>query len=151
MASVFGHCAQQVCLSLASEVGISEAQAVGMASTLGCGYGSGDTCGCYTAGLLLIGLRYDSCQFAESRDRQELLVKKVNEFERRFKALQPQLQCRDIIGIDVTKGDGMQKAMASGRIEQICHPLIEETVRLLDQMFAEDKRYEGNCCLVSQI
>ena len=35
---------------------------------------------------------------------------------------------------------GMQKAMASGRIEQICHPLIEETVRLLDQMFAEDKR-----------
>ncbi len=139
MATCFGHCGQQICSALAEEAGVSEEQAVGMSFALGCGMGNGDACGCYTAALVLLGLRYGCCRLDDIKTKHDLMVEKVNEFEKRWAAMQSKLLCREILGIDVTKGDGMQRAMADGRIGRICMPLIDGTLKALSEMFAEDK------------
>lgn len=143
MATVFGHCAQQICLAFAQDLGLSEEQAVGLSAPFGCGFGNGDTCGCYTAGLMLLGLRYGRGAFATFPERHNELVARVSAFQEQFAKLQSAISCREIVGIDVTKGDGMSRAMESGRISAVCHPLIEDTVCILEQIFSSSKEEKG--------
>lgn len=138
MAGCLGHCAQQILFSLADELGITEEEATGTGACLGIGMGNAETCGCYTAGLVALGLRYGSTSFAEADGRRPFLVRKLTEFEERFAALSSHRVCRDILEVDLTRGDGMAVARESGVVERRCPPLINATTGLLLDMFAQD-------------
>ena len=104
--SRFGYCAQTVCLHCASRLGISDEQAIGMASAFGTGMGHAETCGCISGAHLVLGLYYGSAAtMEEAKSRKPLLLEKVAEFERRFSQTQPHRLCRDILGMDITQTD----------------------------------------------
>ena len=104
--SRFGYCAQTVCLHCASRLGISDAQAIGMASALGTGMGHAEICGCISGAHLVLGLYYGSADtMEEGKLKKPVLLEKVAEFERRFSEKQPHRMCRDMLGMDITQTD----------------------------------------------
>ncbi|HJD97527.1 C-GCAxxG-C-C family protein [Mailhella massiliensis] len=139
MPSRFGYCAQTVCLHCASRLGISEAQAIGMASAFGTGMGHAETCGCISGAHLVLGLYYGSADNMEgAKLKKPLLLEKVTEFERRFSQTQPHRLCRDILGMDITQPGVMKEAAEKGLFTSVCGEMTKRTCAILAEMLDED-------------
>ncbi|WP_294558343.1 C-GCAxxG-C-C family protein [uncultured Mailhella sp.] len=137
--SRFGYCAQTVCLHCASRLGISDEQAIGMASAFGTGMGHAETCGCISGAHLVLGLYYGSAAtMEEAKSRKPLLLEKVAEFERRFSQTQPHRLCRDILGMDITQPGVMREAAEKGLFRSVCGEMTKRTCDILADMLDEE-------------
>ncbi len=139
--SRFGYCAQTVCLHCASRLGISDAQAIGMASALGTGMGHTEICGCISGAHLVLGLYYGSADtMEEGKLKKPVLLEKVAEFERRFSEKQPHRMCRDMLGMDITQPGVMREAAEKGLFVSVCREMTQRTCEILADMLDEDAK-----------
>lgn len=81
MLANFGRCAQRICMHFAPRLGISEAQAIGAGAAFGSGMGHGETCGCVTGALLVLGLRYSQGSMEDAEKMSTELQERVADFE----------------------------------------------------------------------
>lgn len=97
----------------------------------------GGTCGCITAALLVLGM---AMGFYDPQDK-ELEVygnKKTEEFIQRFtKEMNGKINCRDILGKDISKPEEMAIIRQEGLILQKCPHAIDVSIRILNEMLAD--------------
>lgn len=136
------HCAQAILGAFADDVGLDLETALKISSSFGSGMRLADTCGCFTASMMVIGMlsgRYD----AQDQEQEIYGNQKTEEFARRFlERMNGCLHCRDILGKDLTKLDEMALIRQQGLIWKICPNVVFTCVEILDDMldqFFKDK------------
>lgn len=131
------HCSQALFGAFASEIGLDLKTAFKISTCFGGGMRQGGTCGCITAALLVLGM---ALGFYDSQDR-ELEVygnKKTEEFIRRFtERMEGKINCRDILGKDISKPKEMAEIRKDGLILKKCPEAINASIEILEDMLAE--------------
>ena len=126
-------CSQAVFAVFAEKYGLSRE----MALRIGCGFGGGmrnaEACGAVTGGIMVISLRYGHIAGGDSESKL-LCFQKTREFTDRFAAKNGSIVCRDLLGIDIFKGDGMQIAAGKNLFKTTCVDMIRDAVEILEEL-----------------
>ncbi|MCM1183630.1 MAG: EAL domain-containing protein [Roseburia sp.] len=131
------HCSQALFGAFADDFGLDLKTAFKISTCFGGGMRQGGTCGCITAALLVLGMAFG---FYDSQDR-ELEVygnKKTEEFIRRFtEKMEGVIECRNILGKDISKPEDMAVIRKEKLILQKCPRAINISIDILEDMLAE--------------
>lgn len=127
------NCAQKVVSLFCEQCGISQETALRIAHPFGGGLRAGEACGALAGALMIVGLTHGNPDPRTPEDRAACDVRAA-EFSRRFKELNGHITCRDLLGIDTSVGENRALANAQGVFRSVCPSVIENTVRLLEEL-----------------
>ena len=131
------HCSQALFGSFAEDFGLDLKTAFKISTCFGAGMRQGGTCGCITASLLILGL---ALGFYDSQDR-ELEVyanNKTEELIRLFtEKMDGAVNCRDILGKDITRPEEMAVIRQEGLILKKCPRALNVSIDILEEMLAD--------------
>ncbi len=131
------HCTQALFGSFAADFGLDLKTALKISTCFGGGMRQGGTCGCITAALLVLGM---ALGFYDAQDREQEVYgnKKTEEFIRRFtESMDGAVNCRDILGRDISKPEGMAAIRREKLILEKCPRALETSIDILEDMLAE--------------
>lgn len=80
-----------------------------------------------------IGLKYGNADQKEGNTKA-LCYEKTTEFLNIFKEKQGSIVCKDLLGCDIGKEEGMAKAIETGIFMKICPIMVREAVELLEAL-----------------
>ncbi len=131
------HCSQALFGAFAEDFGLDLKTAFKISTCFGGGMRQGGTCGCITASLLILGM---ALGFYDSQDR-ELEVygnQKTDEFIRLFtEKMSGAVNCRDILGKDISKPADMAAIRKEGLILQKCPHALNTSIDILEEMLSD--------------
>lgn len=131
------HCSQALFGAFADDFGLDLKTAFKISTCFGGGMRQGGTCGCITAALLVLGM---ALGFYDSQDREQEVYgnKKTEEFIRLFtERLGGAVNCRDILGKDISKPEEMAVIRKEGLILQKCPRVISVSIEILEEMLSD--------------
>ncbi|NLS93961.1 MAG: C_GCAxxG_C_C family protein [Planctomycetaceae bacterium] len=130
-----GHsCSQAVFTALAESMGLDYQTALKVASAFGGGMGRmGATCGAVTGAFMAFGLKTGGVE-AEAKDETYRLV---NRFAEVFRERHRSLDCRELIGCDLSTEEGREQAQARDTHGTICASLVRDAVEIAEQLLSE--------------
>lgn len=135
------HCSQALFGAFAEEIGLDLKTAFKISTCFGGGMRQGGICGCITAAMLVLGM---AIGFYDSQDKElELYVnKKTDEFIKRFTGqMQGDINCRDILGRDISEPTGMASIRKEGLILKKCPRALNASIDILEDMLKEHLKY----------
>ena len=128
------HCAPAVLSTYSEQLGLEKALALKIACGFGAGIGRmGKTCGAVTGALMVIGLKHGQVNLAdeESSQRTYTLVK---EFIDRFTALHGCIECKELIGYDLSDSGDLSLARDSGVFQNKCPSFVYDSACILEDV-----------------
>ncbi len=127
-----GHsCSQAVFTALAEPMGMDYETALKVSSGFGGGMGRmGSTCGAVTGAFMALGLK---CGGVDSEAKEET-YRLVNRFVELFRERHGSLECRDLIGCDLSTEEGRQQAKAKDTHGTICTGLVRDAVEIVEEL-----------------
>ena len=135
-AEIFGsgfNCAQSVLAVFCEDYGLSQKEALLVASGFGAGLRSGEVCGAVTGAVMVIGLKYGQNK-AEDKESKQKCNEAAEEFIRAFKGRNKSIICRDIIGCDLSTTQGRQLATEKNLFQTVCSDMVKSAVELLCEL-----------------
>ena len=127
-------CAPAVLSTYSEQFGLGEELALKIACGFGGGIGRmGKTCGAVTGAVMVIGLKHGQANAADEESRQET-HKLVKKFIDRFTALHGSVECRELIGYDLSSSRGLKLARESGVFENKCHGFVYDAACILEDV-----------------
>lgn len=127
-------CAPAVLSTYSEELGLGKELALKIACGFGGGIGRmGRTCGAVTGAIMVIGLKYGQTDTADDASRRET-HKLVKEFIDRFTALHGSIECRELIGYDLSKPAELKAARESGVFGNRCRAFVSDAARILEDI-----------------
>lgn len=128
------NCAQAVFGAYGPAEGLDERQCLMLAGPLGGGLGRlGETCGAVNGALLVLGARYGGPAATDPQAKVELYAR-VRQFVAAFKARNPSILCRELLGCDISTPEGLQQAQERKLFEKSCPKYVRDAAEILDQM-----------------
>ncbi len=128
------NCAQSVLSTYAEELGLEREQALRIATGFGGGMGRlADTCGVVTGAFMVLGLKYGMIDPADQASKEKTYAA-VQAFAKEFKARFGSLDCRDLLGVDLSTPGGLAMAHERKLIDQRCPILLQAAAEILDSM-----------------
>lgn len=135
------HCSQALFGAFAKDFGLDLKTAFKISTCFGGGMRQGGICGCITASMLVLGMAlgfYD----AQDKEREIYGNQKTDEFIRLFtKRMDGAVNCRDILGKDISNPEEMALVRKEGLILQKCPKALEISIEILEEMLAEYFKY----------
>ncbi|MBR6653792.1 MAG: C_GCAxxG_C_C family protein [Oscillospiraceae bacterium] len=127
-------CAQTVLAHFADDLDLEEETALMITSAFGGGIaGTGNMCGCVTGALMALGMKYG---FTEpDAIAKNIMTAKNNEFLAKFKERCGAINCRELLGVDVS--DPEQAAEAPERIQARCPHFVTAACDILEEMLED--------------
>ncbi len=136
-----GHsCSQSVLGAYCERLGLDEATAMKIGCAFSGGMGRmGLTCGVVTGAIAVIGLRYAAGD-PLNKDAKEHTLARVREFAEQFKARNHgHLDCRDLLGCDLSTPEGQAEAKEKGLHKTICTQLVRDAAEILERLGVADR------------
>lgn len=131
------HCSQALFGAFADDFGLDLKTAFKISTCFGGGMRQGGICGCISASLLVLGMAlgfYD----AQDKEREVYGNKKTEEFMKRFtEQMEGAVECKDILGKDISKPKEMAIIRSEGLILQKCPKAIGISIDILEDMLSE--------------
>jgi len=127
-------CAPAVLSTYSEQLGLEKVLALKIACGFGAGIGRmGRTCGAVTGAVMVIGLKHGQVNLAdaESREKTYTLVK---EFVDRFAALHGSIECKELIGYDLSNSSELKSARESGVFQNKCPSFVYDSARILEDV-----------------
>ena len=131
------HCTQALFGAFATDFGLDLKTAFKISTCFGGGMRCGGTCGCITAGLLVLGMTFG---FYNSSDTEQEVYgnRKTEEFIRRFsERMNGKVNCRDILGKDISIPHEMAEIRKEGLILKKCPTALETSIDILEKMTSD--------------
>lgn len=119
------NCAQSVLKQFGSDLGITDRQALLLGSGFGGGFHIGSVCGALAGGVMALGL---ALGFDDPKNKAAI-DQATKELLDCFRDNVGHIECRFIVGFDLTDADQKRKAKDEGVFEEHCDPAISLTVR----------------------
>ncbi len=127
-------CSQAVCSVFAVDLGLTDEQALKVASGFGGGMGqTGGTCGVVSGAVIVLGLAYGgvSPKDTEAKVKTYALVQEfVAEFSRRHGAV----DCPKLLGCDLSTPEGRERARNEGLTRKVCPAYVRSAAEILEKM-----------------
>lgn len=128
------NCCQAVFVPFATELGLSETQALMLASPFGGGIArTGSICGAVTGALMVIGLRYGMTS-PEDKAAGEKTMALSRVFLEQFQEVHETTHCNALLGVDINTQAGFEAAKNDGRFLKICPEAIRSAVEILEEL-----------------
>lgn len=125
-------CAQQVFGHFSEKFGLPYEDALRIASCLGSGMGQANTCGCVTGALMALGLAHGPAGPC-GRDQKQALYARRDAFMAAFARAYGGLECRDILGHDLTNPQDLALIKEKKLFTTMCVPMICGACTLLEE------------------
>lgn len=110
---------------------------------IACGFGAGmgflqNTCGAVTGAFMLIGLAYGKWKpdDNESKEKTYSLIKK---FTAEFTEINNSINCRELIGCDISTAEGLKKARETGVFQTQCKKYVEDAALIIERIIFDLK------------
>lgn len=128
------NCAQSVLLSHAEELNLDRTTALRIALGFGGGMTMGETCGAVTGAYMVLGMKanFKEKSIAEIKTDTKLEVRRFNEL---FIAKHGSLQCKKLLGVDLSTPEGSAEANAKGLFDSVCTQLVASASEILEKEF----------------
>ena len=131
------NCSQAVISVYAEQLGLSQQMALKIAQGFGGGMGrTARTCGAVTGAFMVLGLKYGNADINE-KEAKERVYGLVREFTRRFESRNSSTVCRELLGCDISKPEGIKAARENGLFTSVCPKMVREAVEILSEMINE--------------
>jgi C_GCAxxG_C_C family probable redox protein len=128
------HCAPAVLSTYSEHFGLEKALALKIASGFGAGIGRiGRTCGAVTGALMVIGLKHGQVNSADEEASQRTYTL-VKEFIDRFTTLHGSIECRELIGYDLSDSKELSLARNSGVFQNKCPSFVYDAASILEEV-----------------
>ena len=124
-------CAQQVFVHFADRLNLPEETALRVASAFGAGMGKAEVCGCVSGALMVLGLMHGPSGPC-ARPQKQAFYDRRDAFTEAFAKAHGSLQCRAILGHDLTTPEGMAAVRKGNLFIKTCAPLVCTTCALLE-------------------
>ena len=126
------NCAQAVLMACAPPAAGMDRD---LAFKVGAGFGGGmarlgHVCGAVTGAIMVLGLRHAEPASTDPAARQAVYGK-VQAFVRRFTARHGSINCRDLIGCDLSTPEGVQQAKDRNLHRTVCDGLVRDAADIL--------------------
>ena len=135
------HCSQALFGAFAEDFGLDLKTAFKISTCFGGGMRQGGICGLITASLLVLGM---ALGFYDSQDRQLEVHgnQKTDEFLQRFtESMGGKVNCREILGQDISKPEGMAAIRQNGLILQRCPKAMTTSIEILEDLLKDHLKY----------
>jgi len=119
------NCAQIVLVSAAEELGFNAEEARRLAAAFGSGMGCGEACGCFTGGLMALGLKYGNGT-PEEKENRTLCKQKAKEYKEMIEAEYGSIVCREILGRRSNPDEGARAKKNCAEIMAFCTECLEK-------------------------
>ena len=131
-----GHsCSQAVLAAFAPAFGVDKETALKIAAGFGGGMGRmAETCGAVTGAFMVLGLSHPGS--TAERPAKEAVYARVKQFAERFKACHGALDCRDLLGCDMSTPEGAAKVQELKLPATICPKFVRTAAEILQEMCA---------------
>lgn len=132
------NCAQAVFSTYSGEYGISEEVASRLSSALGGGIGrQAYICGALTGAALVIGLHFGNTNpnDKESKEKAYLLIR---EHFTRFKSKHHFVECKNLLGCDISTPEGLKTAMDNNLFKLKCPEFVRASASILEDILKEN-------------
>jgi len=127
-------CAPAVLSAYSEQLGLEKALALKIACGFGGGIGRmGRTCGAITGVVMVIGLKRGQASLADEESRQET-HKLARKFIDKFTALHGSIECRELIGYDLSDAGEHELAKESGVFQNKCPIFVYDAARILEDV-----------------
>lgn len=131
------HCSQALLGAFAADIGLDLKTAFKISTCFGGGMRQGGTCGCITASLLVLGM---ALGFYDAQDKEQEIYgnKKTEEFIRLFtEQMNGAVNCRDILGKDISKPEDIAFIRKEKLILQKCPNALNVSIDILEKMLKD--------------
>jgi C_GCAxxG_C_C family probable redox protein len=132
------HCSQCVLEAFAEEYGLDPLLARKIGNPLAGGSGIGGECGAVTGALMVLGMEYGMADADDSYAFQNTF-EKVGTFVEKFKERHGNLNCQQLIGLDVFSTDGLKEFMDKDIKLTQCKKYVEDAVRIVEEIIKQDQ------------
>lgn len=127
-------CAPAVLSAYSEQFGLEEELALKIACGFGGGIGrTGRTCGAVTGAVMVIGLKHGQSDVTDEESRQKT-HKLVKEFIDRFTALHGSIECRELIGYDLSDSAELRLARKNKVFQNKCSGFVYGSACILEDM-----------------
>lgn len=127
-------CAPSVLSAYSEQFGLQKELALKIACGFGGGIGRmGRTCGAVTGAVMVIGLKHGQADVTDEESRQET-HRLVKEFIDKFATLHGSVECRELIGYDLSNPAESELARNSDVVEKKCRGFVHDAARILEDL-----------------
>lgn len=127
-------CSQAILSTYGVQLGLERELALKIASAFGGGMGRmGKTCGAVTGALMVIGLKHGLIEMPDQKAKEATYVK-VREFMKRFIARNGSVECKVLLGCDLSTPEGIGYAREKNLFLTICPALVQHAAEILEDL-----------------
>jgi len=127
-------CSQAILSTYGTQLGLERELAFKIASAFGGGMGRmGKTCGAVTGALMVIGLKHGLVEL-EDKKAKETTYALVREFMKKFIARNGSVECKVLLGCDLSTSEGIRYAKDKNLFSIICPKLVQQAAEILDDL-----------------
>ena len=127
-------CSQAILSAFSTQFDLDKEIALKLATAFGGGIGRmGKTCGAVTGALMVIGLKYGRIKI-EDLEAKERVYDLVDQFVKKFIILNGSIECKELLGCDISIPDGRQVALEKNFFKEICPKFVRDAAQILNQI-----------------
>ncbi len=127
-------CAPAVLAAFAPRLGMDEEHAARSASCFGGGMASsGHVCGAVTGAMMALGLGCGPGVRADAAAKK-VAYDRARELWRRFTIRHGSIQCREILGVDISTPEGHARASAQGLFRTRCAAAVRDAAEIVKEL-----------------
>ena len=131
----YGSCCTGVLATYSPEMGIEKDIAAGLGRGMAGGIGGlGNVCGAVCGAALVVGLKTTNQNNITDGAAGYRTMETVRDFVSRFEERHDSINCRELIGHDISTPEKSEAAMKANAFDN-CPKFVESAVTILDQMF----------------
>jgi C_GCAxxG_C_C family probable redox protein len=130
------NCSQAIAVAFADSVNFDEDAAMNAARGFGGGIGShGKTCGAVTGAVMVLGIH--AARLApDEKQAKAKAYELAQAFTKRFAELHGTIECRDLIGLDLSTEEG-QKLNSEKKVTRgLCPNFVQTAAEIVDEMLS---------------
>ena len=127
-------CSQVVLRAFSDKLRLTVDEANRVSACFGGGMMMGEVCGVVTGALMVLGLKYGHSKEENLLEQKEIMAEKSGEFREKFMKKYVTVNCRALLGYDVSKPEELEEALSSGRMLGFCPKLAKEAIDILNEM-----------------
>ena len=126
-------CAPAVLAAYCEQFGLERDKALKIATGFGGGMHLGQTCGAVTGAIMVIGLKYGKTK-ADDNKAKEKTFELVKRLADKFKARYGSIECKALLGCDITTPEGLKEARDKKLFTTICAEYVGTAAEILDEI-----------------
>ncbi len=128
------NCSQCALAHWADELGYDTEELYRIGAGFGGGMFHGDTCGAVTGSLMALGMAFGGSGDEESN---AIIHEKVKAFQTAFTERFGSLDCRKLLGYDVSVPGEKEKAVESGKMIDLCPMLVVGAIEIMEELMED--------------